>query len=374
MSNNKIIKVAIAGLGRSGYDIHVSVLKHSVEKFHIVSIADELPERLKSTEKEFGAFTFSDYNSMLDAGGFDLFVNALPSHLHVQATIKALELGYHVVSEKPMAFNTTDFDNLVSVAQKSGRILAPFQNNKHQPFFIEIQNIINSGALGEILEVRSVWGSFNRRWDWQTFQCNGGGCLFNTGPHAIDQALDFFPPSITPKVESTLLCRNELGGDADDFCCIVLTAPNCPRIEIIISQYVAFNPGNTYTINGTRGGLTGNYKNLNWKYYNLNQAPLQEIWKPWSMERRYPSEDLPWIENDWELDLEKAGKYSGYTLRSFLIGAKYIYDSLYNAIKEGSELASTLSEVRRQIAIMEECKKQNPLPKKLDKWEYKINN
>ena len=370
MSKQKIIKVAIAGLGRSGFDIHASVLKHCIVKFQIISVADELPERLELAKNEIEALTFADYDSMLNAGGFDLFVNALPSHLHVQATIKALGLGYHVVSEKPMAFNTKEFDNLVAIAQKSGRILAPFQNNRYQPFFTEIQSVINSGMLGEIIEVRSVWGSFSRRWDWQTFQCNGGGCLFNSGPHAIDQALQFFPSSVIPKVECTLLCRNELGGDADDYCCIVLTAPSCPRVEIVISQYIAYSPGDIYTISGTRGGLTGNYKSLNWKYYDWSQAPTQNIWKPWSIERKYPSEDLPWIESEWKLDVEKAGKYSGYTLRSFLIGAKYIYDSLYIAITDGGELASTLSEVRKQIAIMEECKLQNPLPIKLDRWEY----
>jgi predicted dehydrogenase len=309
---------------------------------------------------------------MLNAGGFDLFVNAIPSHLHLSATITALKLGYHVLSEKPMAFNLFDFDDLVATAEKAGRILSPFQNNRYQPFFAQIQDVINSGNLGEILDVRSVWGSFSRRWDWQTFQCNGGGCLFNSGPHAIDQALQFFPSSVIPKVESTLLCNNELGGDADDYCNIVLTAPNCPRVEILISQYIAYNPGDIYTISGTRGGLTGNYKNLNWKYYEWQKAPTQPLWKPWSIDRRYPSEDLQWIEEKWELDVKNAGKSSGYTLRSFLIGAKYIYENLYNTIVNEGQLAITLSEVRKQIAMMEECKLQNPLPKKLEKWIYNI--
>ncbi|HMQ08272.1 MAG TPA: Gfo/Idh/MocA family oxidoreductase [Saprospiraceae bacterium] len=368
VSEDNKIKVAIAGLGRSGYHIHASVLKYSDDKYKIVSVADELSDRLESAQKEFEVNTFTDYNSMLSAGGFDLFVNALPSHLHVQATTTALELGNHVVSEKPMAFDTAEFDRLVEISEKCGKILAPFQNNKYQPFFTEILDILNTGLLGEILEVRSVWGSFSRRWDWQTYQCNGGGCLFNSGPHAIDQALHFFPFDVKPKVESTLLCRNELGGDADDYCCIVLKAPNCPRVEITISQYIAYRPGDIYTISGTRGGLTGNYKSLSWKYYEWQKAAPQPTWKPWSIERKYPSEELPWIEKEWKLDVEKAGKYSGYTLRSFLIGAKYIYDALYNTIKNGTPLASTLPEVRRQIEILEECKRQNPLPKRLNTW------
>ena len=59
---------------------------------------------------------------------------------------------------------------------------------------------------------------------------------------------------------------------------------------------------------------------------------------------------------------------TGYTLKSFLYGAKYIYNALYKSITDGGQLASTLPEVRRQIAIIEECHNQNPLPRKLEQW------
>ncbi len=369
MTKKRLLKIAVAGQGRSGYNIHIDWLKNSQDNFKVVAVADALPERCAEAGRELGARTYSDYSEMIEAGGFDVFVNALPTPLHVPGTFKALEKGYHVLCEKPMAPTTGEFDRITTAARHAGRVLAPFQNNRYQPFFIELQNIVKSGILGDIVHVRTCWGGFKRRWDWQTFQCNLGGCLFNTGPHAIDQALCFFPAKITPQVFCRLGCFNELGGDADDFCALTLHAPGAPMIEIHISHYQAYPPGDMYTISGTRGGLTGGHSSLRWKYFELEKASHQEIWKPWSINREYPHETLPWVEKQWTLDASKAGDSVGYTLRSYPSGVQCVYEGLYDAIVNGAELAVTLPEVRRQIAVLEEAHRQNPLPLKVDKWD-----
>ena len=84
--SNKVIKVGIAGFGRSGYGIHANWLKND-EKYKIVAVADNLPERREDAVKEFGCKVYNDYQELLDAGGFDLFVNATPSRFHVEASL-----------------------------------------------------------------------------------------------------------------------------------------------------------------------------------------------------------------------------------------------------------------------------------------------
>ena len=121
MSNlsGKTIRVGIAGQGRSGYCIHANWLKQAGDLFQITAVADQLQERRDDAQKEFGAKTYSDWRELVKAGGFDLFINALPSPLHVTATIKALKADYHVVCEKPMAANVADFDLMVATAKKN---------------------------------------------------------------------------------------------------------------------------------------------------------------------------------------------------------------------------------------------------------------
>jgi len=365
----RVVRVAIAGQGRSGYAIHAAWLRQDAERYRIVAVADQLEERRKQAESEFGARSYDDWRDMLKAGEFDLFVNSLPTPLHVPATVAALGAGVHVVCEKPMAPTVKQFDSMAMAARKARRYLFPFQNNRLQPFFHRMREVIRSGILGDILYVRSSWSGFSRRWDWQTFQCNLGGVLMNTGPHAIDQALQLFGEKEEPRVFCRMECRNELGGDADDFCALTLYGKKSPTVEILLSSYQAYPQGEMYHLSGTRGGMAGNATKLTWRYYDVRKAPRQVLWPQWSEKRAYPRETLPWKEETWELDAAiAAGAKSGYTLPSFQSGVRGFYANVYEVIGCREKPLITVAEARRQIAVLEECRRQNPLPVKWRRW------
>ena len=91
---NKVISVAIGGFGRSGYGIHANWLKNDPEKFKIVAVADQIAERRQDAVNEFGCEVFEDYKDMLENVKCDLFVNATPSRLHVEATLMGFEKGF----------------------------------------------------------------------------------------------------------------------------------------------------------------------------------------------------------------------------------------------------------------------------------------
>ena len=167
---------------------------------------------------------------------------------------------------------------------------------------------------------------------------------------------------------SASLARGELGGDANDFCALTLHTPDGPHVEILLTHYLAYAQGDMYTVNGTRGGFTGDHSKLRWKYFDWDQAPRQETWKPWSQNRRYPHEELPWSEEEWSRDTATAGTSVGYTLRSYRSGVQYIYDNLHGAITRGEPLLVTLPHVRRQIAMLKEAHRQNPLPQTVAQW------
>ncbi len=355
--------MAVAGQGRSGYNIHVRCMRTMPERFRIVAAADQLADRRRDAKEEFGANVYKDWKPMVKAGDFDLLVNALPSPLHVPATIAALNAGKHVLCEKPMARNVKEFDRMVAAAKKNKRVLFPFQNNRFQPFFDKMQEVLASGVLGDLVYIRSTWGGFRRRWDWQTLQKHMGGSLFNTGPHAIDQALALFG-SKTPKVFCRMDCHNAFGADAEDHCTVTLYDPGrkAPQIDICISAYLAYPQGEFYNIGGTCGGTTGGATELRWRYFDPAKAPKHKMWN-WSVDRQYTREDLPWIEESWTIDEEKKKQAVGYTLTSFPSGPERIYNNLYEVLNGKAKPIVTTRQVRRQIAVIEECHRQNRLPK-----------
>lgn len=350
------IRVAIAGQGRSGYDIHARWLRRVPEQYEIVAVCDELPDRRREAREELNCRTFSTHTEMLDTGGFDLFVNALPSQLHVRGSLDALLAGFHVVCEKPVAVKTWDFDRVVDTAGKAGRLYAPFQNSRFYPFFAKIREIIDSGQIGRLVHARINWSGFARRWDWQTRQELLGGGLNNTGPHPLDHAILLFGRR-TPRVFCRMASGENCFGDADDFASVTLFGRReDPVVDVLVSSYQAYPAEDRYVIGGTCGGIAGGPGGLRWKWFDPAEAPRQTLMSGWSEGRKFCSEELPWREDQWEppaSDLDPFAELS----RGF-------YENIHAVLTRGEQLVVRPEQVRRQVAVLEECHRQNRLPRR----------
>ncbi len=351
---NKVITVGIAGLGRSGWGIHANWLKDCPEKYRVVAVADKISERRQDAVALFGCKTYADYREMLVEDQFDLFVNATPSKFHVDAAIAALKNNCNVLNEKPSAKTVADFDRITTVARQTGKIFYPFQNARFYPFFQKMREIIDSGILGDIVFIRSNWSGYARRWDWQTLQSEWGGNLLNTGPHPVDQAIVLFGEEY-PEVSCKMYANHPSGGDAENFCTLMLTGQEKPTIEIVLNSFQVYPQGEMYNISGTFGGLTGGPKELKWKYFNPAEAPPPELWRSWSKNRKYCIEQLPWKEDCWKYD-EKDDNANGFYHK-----AKALYNDLYEVLTNHAEQEIKLEQVRRQIYVIEQAHKQNKL-------------
>jgi scyllo-inositol 2-dehydrogenase (NADP+) len=349
----RVLRVGILGQGRSGYDIHLRWLREVPDQYKVVAVADQLADR-RSAKTELGAKTFRDYRDLLADRSLDLdlVVNALPSFLHSPGTVDALNAGYNVVSEKPHGRTVRDFDAMVEAARQNRRRFFPFQNSRFYPYFIKMREVIASGKLGKIVFIRSNWSSFGRRWDWQAIQEYHGGNLLNTGPHPMDHAVMLFGEK-APKVFARLASENPFG-DADNFANVILHGPGAPTIEVVVSSFQAYPQGDQYNVSGTCGGLAGGASGLKWKYFDPKKAPKHKFRGTWSDKRSYCREDLPWVEETWTPPADPVG--------GFQVLSRGFYNNVYDVLERGADPIITHAQVRRQIAIMEEAHRQNPLP------------
>src|SRR5687768_13072941 len=179
------IKVGVMGLGRAGWDIHVARLRKD-ERFQITAVADFLEERRREAEDSFGCTSHADFNSLLREADCELIVIASPSVDHTPQSIAALKSGRHVVVEKPMALGTAGATRMIKAAEAADKKLFVHQNYRYNQDVRHVQEIIKSGILGKVFEIRIRVLHFTRRNDWQTLQKYGGGTLNNTCPHIID--------------------------------------------------------------------------------------------------------------------------------------------------------------------------------------------
>lgn len=352
------VRIAILGLGRSGRDIHGATLSKMKEKYTIAAVVDPLEDRRQRAESEYGCETYDSYLSLIGRKDIDIVVNATPSHLHVPVTVELLKSGINVLCEKPLARTVEDVDKMIAAARDSGKLLAIFQQSRYAPYFRQVKKVIDSGVLGRIVQINIAFNNFARRWDWQCIQAFNGGNLLNTGPHPLDQALQLFGDDTDPEVVC-IMDRTNTFGDAEDYVKLILKAPSHPVIDLEISSCCAY-PNFTYHVQGTRGGLKGTMKHIDWKYFNPEEAPEQNLIKTPLMNDdgtpKYCSEQLKWYENSWDVQEEQKDLFDTI--------ATAFYKMLYRTIREGEALEITPQQVRRQIKVIEECHRQNPLSKK----------
>jgi predicted dehydrogenase len=348
----KVLRVGIIGQGRSGYGIHAHYLRTAPDKFKIVAVADLLKDRCRQAEEELACASSTDYRDLFRRSDLDFLVNSTPSHLHVPVTRDCLKAGFNVLCEKPLARRAKDVDAILALAKKQRRFFAVYQQSRFNPYFEKVREIIDSGVLGRVVMVKMASSGFGRRWDWQTIQSMNGGNLLNTGPHPVDQALVFFDPKgAMPNV----LCRMDRAntfGDAEDHVKLLLWGKGKPTIDLEISSCSAY-PTYSLQVYGTRGGLTHSGGKVQWRWFDPAEAPKQKLIRTPMPGRTYCSEKLPWREDQWEKPME-IGQLFDFMAARF-------YDNLHAALTEGKPLAVPPTQVRRQIAVMEEAHRQNPL-------------
>jgi predicted dehydrogenase len=353
MSNSEHpIRVGIAGLGRSGWNIHANALQHLESLYRIVAVSDRLAERRQEAEEKFECRAYAEFDELIADDDVELVIVATPNRFHTDHAIQAMRAGRHVMCEKPMALDSAAADAMISAAAETGRVLAPFQNKRYAEDYVKIREVIDSGTLGRIVMIRLAAQGFARRWDWQTLKEHHGGSLNNTAPHLLDLACEFLgdaDPEMFCHLENVLS-----SGDADDHCKVVLRAPGGLVVDVEITSACAY-PQDLWLIMGDRGGLRGTPMKLTWKHIpDFESLPDRPVDTNPTDGRTYNQEELPWVEENWELPPSDLpfGPESAYGR---------FYHDLYKTLRDGAPLVITPQSVRRYVALLERCHELCPL-------------
>jgi len=325
----------------------VNTLEGMTNEYRIVAVCDPNPDRRTEAKTRLDCRAYSGFTEMFRDGEVDLVVIATPSHLHAELAIEAMHAGKDVIVEKPFATDLRDVDRMIQTGRETGRLVTGSQDQRYAPDFLKVREVIESGKLGRIIQMRIAWHWFRRRWDWQTLKEFGGGSLNNDGSHVIDQALVLFGD-----VEPEVFCHMERTplsfGDAEDHVKVILRAPGAPTIDMEFSNAVAY-PQDTWHVMGTQGGLSGSHSQLRWKSIDPDVLPVRQLSREPTPDRSYNREELPWVEET--CDLSKEGHRTNN---------RRLYHDLYGTLRQQAPLAITPESIRRQIAVLEKCRELCP--------------
>lgn len=192
------VNVAVVGCGGIANGKHLPALAN-FENVHIVAFCDIIVERAKEAAEKYGekqARVYESYAELMEKEkeNVEIVYVLTPNKSHSPISCLAMETGYHVMCEKPMAKDVAGAQKMLETAKKTGKKLSIGYQNRFSTQHQYLKKVCENGELGEIyyaealaLRRRAVptWGVFLNEEE------QGGGPLIDIGTHSLDLVLYF---------------------------------------------------------------------------------------------------------------------------------------------------------------------------------------
>jgi predicted dehydrogenase len=128
----------------------------------------------------------ASYQALLADAAIDAVYNPLPNHLHADWTIRAAQAGKHVLCEKPLAMNRAEAKAMFDAARAAGVMLLEAYPYWFQPQTGRLVELLQSGAVGRVLQVQASFGFTLRNPDNIRMKPEtGGGALLDAGSYPV---------------------------------------------------------------------------------------------------------------------------------------------------------------------------------------------
>jgi predicted dehydrogenase len=184
---DKKVKFAIIGCGR----IAERHAEHISKYGQLIAVCDIINEKAISFSKKFNAIPYTDLSQMLqNEKDIEVVSICSPNGLHAIHSILALNHGYNVLCEKPLAIDVNDCGNMIQAAEKANKRLFAIKQNRFNPPVVAVKDAIEKGKLGKIysIQLNCFW---NRNEDyyknsWKGTKQLDGGTLYTQFSHFID--------------------------------------------------------------------------------------------------------------------------------------------------------------------------------------------
>ena len=242
--NEQIVRWGVLGAAAIAVKKVIPGMRHC-QRARVVAIASRDLGRAEQAAASLGLpQAYGSYEQLLADPGIDVIYNPLPNHLHVPWTIKALVAGKHVLCEKPIALNTRELRELLTVRDRTGLQAGEAFMVRTHPQWLRARELVASGAIGVPRLIQSSFTYFNSDPANIRNQAEiGGGGLMDIGCYPITTArfifgrepvralglFDFDPQLGTDRLTSAIL---DFGEGQAIFSCSTQSVPS-QRWEVL---------------------------------------------------------------------------------------------------------------------------------------------
>ncbi|MFD2114534.1 Gfo/Idh/MocA family protein [Paenibacillus yanchengensis] len=148
----------LIGAGARGRFVYGAYANKYPDKLKIVAVAEPDEERRMLAAAEHGLLDselFESWEQLLVRPRMaDIAIVATQDRMHFHPTVRAMELGYDVLLEKPMSPSEDEVIAMIEASRKYGRLLTVCHVLRYTPFWSSIKQLIESDAIGEVVSVQ----------------------------------------------------------------------------------------------------------------------------------------------------------------------------------------------------------------------------
>ncbi|MDB5024081.1 MAG: oxidoreductase [Mucilaginibacter sp.] len=143
-----------------------------------------------------GIVSYDQTNELLNDHQIELVIINTPNNTHFDLAKQALKAGKHVLIEKPIAAASAEVKELYDLGRQVYRQVMVYQNRRWDSDFLSVKKIIESGRLGDLIEVHFRFDRYKPALSPKLFKetkdLEANGLVYDLGPHLTDQAISLF--------------------------------------------------------------------------------------------------------------------------------------------------------------------------------------
>ena len=188
------IRLGVVGYGSMGTGHVANIVNGKVPNMVMGAVCDIAPTRLNAVKESYPDMpVFENATDLFQSGLCDAVIIATPHYDHPRLAMEAFEYGLHVITEKPAGVYTMQVKEMNEAAAKSDRKFGIMYNQRTNPVYQKLRQMIQRGDLGHIKRVTWIitnWyrpQAYHNSKTWRsTWATEGGGALINQNPHQLD--------------------------------------------------------------------------------------------------------------------------------------------------------------------------------------------
>ncbi len=188
------LRLGVIGYGNMGSGHVGNIMNGKVPNMVVGAVCDNVPSRLEAVKAKYPDMpVFANATDLFKSGLCDAVIIATPHYDHPSLAIEAFECGLHVITEKPAGVYTMQVKEMNEAAAKSDKKFGIMYNQRTNPVYQKLRQMIQRGDLGHIKRVTWIitnWyrpQAYHDSSTWRsTWATEGGGALINQNPHQLD--------------------------------------------------------------------------------------------------------------------------------------------------------------------------------------------